>query len=836
MAGVRDLAAVIDYVTRVGAKVVLVGDHHQLPEVAAGGGFRAALDTLGGRVVELTVNRRQQHEWERDALDQLRDGDVATAFAAYQHHQRVVLAGDPQQLRAQAIRDWQRLRHTGDTLMLAGTRAEAALLNRAARQILAAGGELDVEREFEIGGRTFAPGDRVVLCRNSLDQHLDNGDQFTVDNGMQATITGLDDIGLHVRLSTGEQLILDHGYVGQGWVDYAYALTIHKAQGVTCDHVLVVGPAGLYREGIYVALSRARLSAWIYATHNQALELEQRHDTGIPLPTEHPAEPERAFLARMHTSGAKSLVTVSDPDAARIAALATTIPVHELVQRAKDARDAEQTVGVVDPGELRAAYDRAVAARTHLDHGRRVRALDRDNICHVVIIDDTTGTCLVHFENDRGHNTDKTMPWDQLVVIDHPDTVALTSAAAATLNALAAAIADAEQDWAFELSAYGIEPGDADLYRRAVHVAVDRAAHRLSGDRPDWLTTWLGQRPVDASGAAVWDDSTTRIAHHRLLHDIPATEPGLGPRPGDAAGAVRWQQLMLRTLEDRCWLTNRQHDIVERIASRSPAELVHRRVQLEQLIATAPTDQRDLIERITRAEIDPAELQHRLLDATRAQDARRDWIIANWPHIVELEQITTLIATQPALAHWPTAEPDRVREVLDQLTQFAPDLDRREERRLAEIERQAADHDPIRRLEARQQHLQQLAQQTVSPDEQEALHHELVSLGTELRRAHREHAVEEVFNRYLPNQIDDARATRIATLAHDTLITQPAWVTDHIRQLHDNHQLSGIDPVELATRIIQVAAHRDLHGHLPTTWPALAPPPVDFAQPTIEVG
>ena len=80
MAGTRDIAAVIDQATFVGAKVVLIGDHHQLPEVTAGGAFRAALDTLGGRVVELTVNRRQQHAWERAALDQLRNGDVRTAF------------------------------------------------------------------------------------------------------------------------------------------------------------------------------------------------------------------------------------------------------------------------------------------------------------------------------------------------------------------------------------------------------------------------------------------------------------------------------------------------------------------------------------------------------------------------------------------------------------------------------------------------------------------------------------------------------------------------------------------------------------------------------------
>ena len=92
--------------------------------------------------------------------------------------------------------------------------------------------------------------------------------------------------GVHVVLSTGEYVMLERSYVERGWVDHAYALTIHKAQGITCDHVLIVGPAGLCREGIYVALSRARLSAWIYATTAQVGELDQRHDAGIPLPAE----------------------------------------------------------------------------------------------------------------------------------------------------------------------------------------------------------------------------------------------------------------------------------------------------------------------------------------------------------------------------------------------------------------------------------------------------------------------------------------------------------------------------------------------------------------------
>ena len=254
MAGNRDIAALVDQATRRGAKLVLVGDHHQLPEVSAGGAFRAALTTLDGRVVELTVNRRQTQVWEQAALDQLRHGDVPTAFAVYLAHDRVIIADNPNDLHKIVLTDWATTRTLGSTLLLAGTRAEAQLLNREARVMLAATGELDLTDQIEIAGREFAVGDQVVLGRNHPHQHLTSGETFAIDNGMRGTITDLSPEHLTIRVTGGERVVLDREYLDNGWVDYGYAVTIHKAQGITCDHVLVVGPAGLYREGAYVAL------------------------------------------------------------------------------------------------------------------------------------------------------------------------------------------------------------------------------------------------------------------------------------------------------------------------------------------------------------------------------------------------------------------------------------------------------------------------------------------------------------------------------------------------------------------------------------------------------
>ncbi len=53
-----------------------------------------------------------------------------------------------------------------------------------------------------------------------------------------------------LKLVNGTPICLAADYVAAGHVDYGYATTIHKAQGITCDRMFLVGPAGLYREAL----------------------------------------------------------------------------------------------------------------------------------------------------------------------------------------------------------------------------------------------------------------------------------------------------------------------------------------------------------------------------------------------------------------------------------------------------------------------------------------------------------------------------------------------------------------------------------------------------------
>jgi hypothetical protein len=77
MASDRDVAFLLDQARLGGAKVVMVGDDRQLGAVSVGGAMGAVVERHGGVVHTLDQNVRQHDEAEREALAELRAGDVS---------------------------------------------------------------------------------------------------------------------------------------------------------------------------------------------------------------------------------------------------------------------------------------------------------------------------------------------------------------------------------------------------------------------------------------------------------------------------------------------------------------------------------------------------------------------------------------------------------------------------------------------------------------------------------------------------------------------------------------------------------------------------------------
>jgi conjugative relaxase-like TrwC/TraI family protein len=260
MLGTRPLARLLAHVQAAEAKLVLVGDHRQLPELEAGGAFRSLAGTLGA--VELSQNRRQVQAWERSALDELRDGDASRALEDYDAAGRIHRADTGADARAALAASWWQASTgagarlpTEEVVMLAARRTDVDELNLRARAHMHAAGLLTgPSLTVPIGpyaDRTFTAGDIVIARRNDYRHGLINGQRGVV------TAVDPDRSTLTARIA-GREVGVEAGYLRDGGLDHGYALTVHQAQGLTCQRAVLLGSDALYREAGYVGLSRGR--------------------------------------------------------------------------------------------------------------------------------------------------------------------------------------------------------------------------------------------------------------------------------------------------------------------------------------------------------------------------------------------------------------------------------------------------------------------------------------------------------------------------------------------------------------------------------------------------
>ncbi len=263
MVGTRALGRLAEAAARDEAKLVLVGDDRQLPEIDAGGAFRALADAAPA--AELREVRRQREAWDRSALEQLRRGDVERWAKAYRDAGRITVTPTAEQARAAIVNDWSRAE--GDAVMIAYRRADVADLNDRARRLRQAQDQLPPD-EVVAADRGFSTGDRVVATRNDRSAGILNGQRGTVE------ATDADSQSLRVRLDAGPHVELGQSSLERGDLDHGYAITAHRAQGATVDRAFVLASEDLYREWGYTALSRHRETARFYVTRTD-LGLDQ---------------------------------------------------------------------------------------------------------------------------------------------------------------------------------------------------------------------------------------------------------------------------------------------------------------------------------------------------------------------------------------------------------------------------------------------------------------------------------------------------------------------------------------------------------------------------------
>jgi conjugative relaxase-like TrwC/TraI family protein len=515
MIGTRQLARLLDHAEQQHVKVVLVGDPRQLPEIDAGGLFRALTTRLPA--IELADNRRQAHTWEQAALDELRHGNLDAALASYRQQGRIRTADRPEQLRDRLVEDWW---HTAaddppGSLMIALRRDDVADLNHRARNRMIVAGRLTGPVLTVGEGTELRTGDRIVCLRNNS--------RLGVVNGTRATISRIDPARRAVEAvdDRGVQLLLPAGYLDAGHVAHGYAITGHKAQGLTCDHTYTLGTETLYREWGYVAMSRGRLTNQLY--HGTAVDDEGalHHHVHLDDNDEEASLTSRLRRTRAEMPVGPALAQVASAWQALDARLdQIDIPALREMHRAFDQLDErrEQLLETVERLQRRLADE----GRGGLSRLRRRRAI---NELEAQVQGVTTSLADVTRRLESVQSSIAGLP-------DRRELVELVNC-----------------------------QGELDAQLRRAAIA------RVRGSRlapPAYLANALGPQPAGGPSLARWERTAVEIEHHRLRWQVTDPRDALGSAVGRgrmqrACSALRDQ--IERTIEDLSRGTVRQRSL-----------------------------------------------------------------------------------------------------------------------------------------------------------------------------------------------------------------------------------------------------------------------------------
>ncbi|MCO1459977.1 AAA family ATPase [Burkholderia multivorans] len=277
MVGSRQMEKLLEHVERSGGLIRMVGDAYQIHAVDAGDAFRAVskMAESVGALASLTEIKRQKEEWQRQASEALSRHEISAAITAYADHGSVQLFDSLDVAREMLVLQFMADRDTyrGESqILLTHTNAQRDRLNSAIRSALRDRGELGADQVVQMvqvgdddsGERDrmrtmmLAAGERVMFLRNDYDLDVKNGTLATIESVAARETGSAAGSILTVRLDDGRKVAVDTANYGA--LDYGYALTVHKSQGMTVDRAYVLATKSLHAELAYVAMTRHKTS------------------------------------------------------------------------------------------------------------------------------------------------------------------------------------------------------------------------------------------------------------------------------------------------------------------------------------------------------------------------------------------------------------------------------------------------------------------------------------------------------------------------------------------------------------------------------------------------
>ena len=545
-------------------------------------------------IAELTENRRQTHQWERDALERTprrprRQSSLRLPDQRTRRHSGRLHNNDHRSDRPVVRRE----RHGFDPVLLAGTNATMNALNTAAR---------DHHRTRDDSATTQAPGtasrwpvgERIVLRTNDYQATAVDGTPTPLLNGAHRhSHRQPQQTECMARLDhTDIDVPIPGGYIAAGGVDYGYALTSHRAQGGTGTSPLPSAPmACIEKPGTSCSpVGVTRTGSWLTQAEVDTIDPDlARHDSALRLPSEQPDDLDAELNRDVSTnSRAKTLALTDDPHADLISRLAAATPPSNArrIRHQRTPTQSRRAMAIVGTSPPTAhEVDRTILTTIADDIavGQTVKPADRNNLGIVTAIDETAGTANVAFVSVDGRHAERRFRWDEIAIIEprRPAKRPLTGEASAAIRTIVGEHEQTIDRWNSILAEHNVAPDDAHIYTRAVDVHVDRAAARLAAEQPAWLTRTLGSRPTAPSAAQVWDDAVRDIATYRARHAVMSTDTPFGPAPSESTLTAEWMEASESLAAASMWLDDYTPARSVPMAKRNSTQLAERRGELD---------------------------------------------------------------------------------------------------------------------------------------------------------------------------------------------------------------------------------------------------------------
>jgi len=237
MLGSRQMAELMAAADQKGAFLYMFGDTKQLPPLTAGQPMAAFEERFPEATASLTRIYRQRNEYDRNATQDLRDGNALAALRSYEarglfgfHESRA----ETLKQAAKAFAKWRAKDKNDDetgTVLTMGAEATAAV-NLMVQDRLRKEGALGKERTVETadGPVTFAEGDQVVIRERLGD------DDGVVYPGSTGRIKKMKSKKMVIALDGADRSV-DLDTQDQPDVALSYAVELRQAQGIKAHRV-----------------------------------------------------------------------------------------------------------------------------------------------------------------------------------------------------------------------------------------------------------------------------------------------------------------------------------------------------------------------------------------------------------------------------------------------------------------------------------------------------------------------------------------------------------------------------------------------------------------------